>query len=30
MINSIYCQLRGAFNKFPNFFLQAFKIGVDS
>ena len=23
-------KLRGAFNKFPDFFLQAFKIGLDT
>ena len=23
-------QIRGAFNKFPDFFVQALKIGVDS
>ena len=25
-----YLRLRGAFNKFPDFFVAAFKIGVDS
>ena len=28
---SVYgCMIRGAFNKFPDIFVQAFKIGVDS
>ena len=26
----IYIYVRGAFNKFPDFFVQAFKIVVDS
>ena len=26
----IFTEIRGAFNKFPDFFVQAFKIGVDS
>ena len=26
----IYIYIRGAFNKFPDFFVQAFKIVVDS
>ena len=25
-----YCDIRGAFNKFPDFFVQAFKIVIDS
>ena len=30
MVNTNSLHLRGAFKKFPDFFLQAFKIVVDS
>ena len=26
----VYTQIRGAYDKFPNFFVWAFKIAVDS
>ena len=30
LFSSIYIYIRGAFNKFPDFFVQAFKVVVDS
>ena len=29
-LHTSYVYIRGAFNKFPDFFVQAFKIVVDS